>query len=256
MKADKRHQHILELVALEGRASIGALAQSLDVSEMTIRRDLVDLEAAGAISRVHGGAVIPSGSSHEPPFGARARLNAASKAAIAGEVSSLIEDNSTVFLDGGSTGLAIAQALLRRTMTVCTPSFRVADALKAAGGIRLMMTGGVMRPREQSFTGSSAIEMIRNHRFDWYVMTVSGLDLEAGCTEWNLDDAAVKQAALASARRSIVAADSSKIGAVAFARVCPIERVNVVVTTADADSVFVEGLENIGMPFKLVDARE
>jgi len=252
MKADKRRQHILELVALEGRASIGDLAQSLDVSEMTIRRDLTDLEAAGAIARVHGGAVIPSGSSHEPPFGARVRLNAAAKSAIASEVSSLIEDNSTVFLDGGSTGLAIAQALVTRSMTVCTPSLRVADALKSASGIRLMMTGGVMRAREQSFTGSPAIEMIGNHRFDWYVMTVSGLDLEAGCTEWNLDDAAVKQAALASARKTIVAADSSKIGAIAFARVCPIARVDAVVTTSDADRRFVEGLRKLEIMLELV----
>ena len=252
MKADKRRQHILELVALEGRASIGVLAQSLDVSEMTIRRDLTDLEAAGAIARVHGGAVIPSGSSHEPPFGARVRLNAAAKSAIAREVSSLIEDNSTVFLDGGSTGLAIAQALVTRSMTVCTPSLRIADALKVASGIRLMMTGGVMRAREQSFTGSPAIEMIGNHRFDWYVMTVSGLDLEAGCTEWNLDDAAVKQAALASARKTIVAADSSKIGAIAFARVCPIARVDAVVTTSDADRRFVEGLRKLEIMLELV----
>lgn len=252
MKADKRRQHILEVVALEGRASIGNLAQSLDVSEMTIRRDLTDLEGAGAIARVHGGAVIPSGSSHEPPFGARVRLNAASKVAIASQVCSLMADNSTVFLDGGSTGLAIAQALVTRRMTVCTPSLRVADALKAASGIRLMMTGGVMRPREQSFTGSPAIEMIGNHRFDWYVMTVSGLDLEAGCTEWNLDDAAVKQAALASARRTIVAADSSKIGAIAFARVCPIARVDAVVTTSDADRRFVEGLRELEVVLELV----
>lgn len=252
MKADKRRQHILELVALEGRASIGDLAQSLDVSEMTIRRDLTDLEAAGAIARVHGGAVIPSGSSHEPPFGARVRLNAAAKAAIAGEVAGLIEDSATVFLDGGSTGLAVAQALVTRTMTVCTPSLRIAEALKDAGGIRLMMTGGVMRPREQSFTGASAIDMIANHRFDWYVMTVSGLDLEAGCTEWNLDDSAVKQAALGSARNTVVAADSSKLGAIAFARVCPIERVDIVVTTSDADQRFAEGLRERKVQLKLV----
>jgi Transcriptional regulators of sugar metabolism len=253
MNADERRQHILEAVALDGRASIAALAQTLDVSEMTIRRDLADLEAAGAIARVHGGAVIPSGSSHEPPFAARVRINAAAKAAIASEVSSLIEDNSTVFLDGGSTGLAIAQALVTRSMTVCTPSLRVADALKAAGRVRLMMPGGVMRPREHSFTGSQAIAMIGNHRFDWYVMTVSGLDLEVGCTEWNLDDAAVKQAALASARKSIVAADSSKIGAIAFARVCPIERVDAVVTTADADPRFAEGLRKLGITLELVN---
>lgn len=247
MKADRRRQHILELVASEGRASIGALAQSLNVSEMTIRRDLTDLEAAGALARVHGGAIIPSGSSHEPPFGARARLNSMAKAAIAIEVARLIEDDATVFLDGGSTGVAIAQALASRAMTICTPSLRVADALKAAGRIRLMMTGGVMRPREHSFVGSSAIGMIGDHRFDWYVMTVSGLDVETGCTEWNLDDAAVKQAALASAREVIVAADASKIGAVAFGRICGLDRVGWVVTETDPPRTFVDGLRLRGV---------
>lgn len=251
MKADRRRQHILELVATEGRASIGVLAQALTVSEMTIRRDLTHLEAVGAIARVHGGAVIPSGSSHEPPFAARSRLNAAAKAMIATEVSRLIEDGATVFLDGGSTGVAVAQALVTRAMTICTPSLRVADTLKAAGRIRLMMTGGVMRPREHSFVGSSAVGMIGDHRFDWYVMTVSGLDLEAGCTEWNLDDAAVKQAALASARETVVAADASKIGAIAFARVCGLERVGWVVTDADPPADFVEGLGRCGVRLRV-----
>jgi DeoR/GlpR family transcriptional regulator of sugar metabolism len=247
VKADRRRQHILEVVAAEGRASIAALAQSLNVSEMTIRRDLTDLDAVGALARVHGGAVIPSGSSHEPPFGARARLNSTAKAAIAIEVARLIEDDATVFLDGGSTGVAIAQALASRAMTICTPSLRVADALKSAGRVRLMMTGGVMRPREHSFVGPSAIGMIGDHRFDWYVMTVSGIDLDAGCTEWNLDDAAVKQAALASAREAIVAADASKIGAIAFGRICGLERVGSVVTEADPPRDFVDGLRRRGV---------
>jgi len=168
----------------------------------------------------------------------------AAAASIAGEVSSLIEANSTVFLNAGSTGLAIAQPLVTRSMTVFTPGLWVSDALKAASEIRLMMTGGLMRAREQCFTGSSAIEMIGTHRLVWYVMTVSGLDL-AGCTEWNLDDHAVKQSALSSARKTIVAADSSKFTEIAFSRVCPIERVDVGVTNSDADRPFGDGLRRL-----------
>lgn len=251
MKADKRRQQIVDLMAVDGRASIAVLAQSLGVSEMTVRRDLTELESAGAIARVHGGAVIPSGSSHEPPFSARTRINAASKAAVAREVAGLLDDGMTVFLDGGSTGLAVARALATRTLTVCTPSLRVADALKAAGGIRLMMTGGVMRPSEFSLVGSAALRMIGDLRFDTYVMTVSGLDVAAGCTEWNLDDAAVKQAALASGRRTIVAADASKVGAVAFARICGLDQVDWVVTDPDVPDGFVHALQLHGVRLRL-----
>lgn len=254
MNADKRRQRILEHTVVDGRVSISSLAQSLGVSEMTIRRDLTTLEAAGALARVHGGAVIPSGSSHEPPFGTRVRLNAAAKATIAAEVSLLVEDGATVFLDGGSTGLAIAQALAPRNLTICTPSLRVADALKNAGAVRLMMTGGVMRPREHSFVGSSAIEMIRNHHFDWYVMTVSGLDLVEGCTEWNLDDAAVKQAALHSAGRTMAAVDASKLGAIAFARICDLDQVACVVTDPAVPAAFVEEAHRLGVEVRLARA--
>jgi len=253
VNADRRRQRILEHMAVDGRASIGVLAAALGVSEMTIRRDLTELETTGAIARVHGGAVIPTGSSHEPPFSARTRINAAQKAAVAASVGALLEDGATLFLDGGSTGVAVAKVLATRNMTICTPSLRVADVLKSAGGVRLMMTGGLMRPREHSLVGPPAIETIRNHRFDWYVMTVSGLDLEAGCTEWNLDDAAVKQAALDSARRTLVAADSTKVGAIAFARVCPVERVEVVVTNADLDGGVADGLRERGVGVELAE---
>jgi DeoR/GlpR family transcriptional regulator of sugar metabolism len=243
MKADKRRQRIVDLMAIDGHASSAVLAQSLKVSEMTIRRDLSELASSGAIARVHGGAVIPSGSGHEPPFSTRTRMNAADKAAVADEVGRLIDDGATVFLDGGTTGVAIARSLASRDMTICTPSMRVADALKSATRTRLMMTGGVVRPGELSMAGPSAIRMIGDHRFDWYVMTVSGLSLEAGCTEWNLDDAMVKTAAVSSARQVLVAADASKIGATAFSRVCGLERVHWVVTNHGIPDDFAAGLE-------------
>lgn len=229
---DDRYQVILELVAARGRVSIAELTRQLKVSEMTIRRDLAALDAEGAIRRVHGGAMPVASGSYEPPFAARAKLNPAAKRDIAILTSTLINDGETVILDAGTTGAAIAKELMNRDITVCTPSLRIADILSGSTSVRLMVTGGIVRPGERSLIGPPALRLFEDHRFDVYVMTVSGVHIAAGMTEWNLDDAAVKRAALAAANRCIVACDASKFGKTAFGRICQVDQADVIVTDA------------------------
>jgi DeoR/GlpR family transcriptional regulator of sugar metabolism len=229
---EDRYQAILQLVAARGRVSIAELTRQLKVSEMTIRRDLAALDAEGAIRRVHGGALPVASGSYEPPFAARAKLHPAAKRDIAVAVSALIGDGETVILDAGTTGAAIAGELMGRDITVCTPSLRVADVLSGSSSVRLMVPGGIVRPGERSLVGPAALRIFEDHRFDVYVMTVSGVHIGAGLTEWNLDDAAVKRAALGAANRSIVACDASKFGKTAFGRICPVEQADVIVTDA------------------------
>jgi len=226
----ERVQIILDRVEQEGDVSIADLAEGLGVSEMTVRRDLDRLERSGALRRAHGRAIKGVSGSYEPPFAVRAERQAAEKQAIAREVAGLLSARETVVLDGGSTGVAIARELLDRELTVCTPSLRVADILRPAPNIRLMVTGGIMRRGEESLIGPSAVTTLEAHRFDTYLMTVSGLDPQAGCTEWNVDDAIIKRTALAVSTRCIVAADSTKFGATAFARVCGLDAVSMVVS--------------------------
>jgi DeoR/GlpR family transcriptional regulator of sugar metabolism len=97
-----------------------------------------------------------------------------------------------------------------------------------------MMTGGVVRPGERSLVGDYAEGAFADLRFDTFVIGVGGIEGSAGLTEYNLDDARVKRSALGSAQRRIVVADSSKLGRVAFARICPLEQVDVLVTDSDA----------------------
>lgn len=170
--------------------------------------------------------------SYEPPFAARAKLNSAAKRDIAAATAKLISDGETVILDGGTTGAAIAEELLGRDITVCTPSLRVADVLSGSSTVRLMIPGGIVRPGERTLIGPAALRIFEDHRFDVYVMTVSGVHITAGMTEWNLDDAAVKRAALAAANRCIVAADASKFGKTAFGRICQVEQADVIVADA------------------------
>lgn len=153
----------------------------------------------------------------------------------------LLIDRETVILDGGSTGAAIAHELLDRELTVfCTPSLKVADVLRNAPNIRLMLTGGIMRRGEESLIGPSAVATLENHRFDTYIMSVSGLDPQAGCTEWNVDDAIIKRVALQVSTRCIVAADSTKFASTAFVRVCGLDSVSIVVSDAALSDTYRE----------------
>jgi len=106
----------------------------------------------------------------------------------------------------------------------------VADILASSPNTRVMVPGGLIRPGELSLTGPAAERTLADHRFDTYVMTVSAVDASAGLTEWNVEDAAVKRAALASSSRCIVACDSSKFGQTAFARIAALDAADLIVT--------------------------
>jgi DeoR/GlpR family transcriptional regulator of sugar metabolism len=230
MQSKVRQNEILQRLSRDGELGIPELSTLFGVSEMTIRRDLNQLAASGLLIRTHGGASRAMSSSFEPQFELRTRTNAGAKAQIASVVAAAIEDGQTLILDGGSTGLAIAQALIGRRLTVCALNLRIAQTLSAHVATRVIVPGGVVRTDEQSFVGSDVERTLSNFHFDVYVMTASGFDPAAGFTEWNVEDAAVKRAALASARRTIAACDASKFGQVAFARICALGDVDTVVS--------------------------
>ena len=230
MKASQRYTEILDALSIADHVSIAELSGRLRVSEMTVRRDLDALEREGALRRVHGGATRAGSGSYEPPFAMRARTNTEAKRAIAEAVAEAIKDGETVLLDGGSSGVAVAEALVGRELTVCTLSLRAASILAVAPQIRLIVPGGVVRRGELSFVGPPVMRTLEDHRFDTFVLTVSGISAQAGLTEWNLDDTAVKRAGLEAAGRCVVACDASKFGRVAFGRICPIDRVDLIIT--------------------------
>ena len=236
MPAEERQQTILHLLDTRGQVTIADLSSRFSVSEMTIRRDLAQLEAEGLLRRTHGGATRTASGSFEPPFTLRARLHPDAKRAIAAEVADRLADGQTVVLDGGSTGAAIAEAIAGRNLTVCALNMRVAGILASSPNTRVMVPGGLIRPGELSLTGPAAERTLADHRFDTYVMTVSAVDASAGLTEWNIEDAAVKRAALASSSRCIVACDSSKFGQTAFARIAALDAADLIVTDPGLDA--------------------
>lgn len=251
MQAEERRHIILELLNARGRVSIVELSGRFQVSEMTVRRDLAQLESDDLLRRRYGGAERIHRGSFEPPYELRARLNVPAKRAIAAKVAAELRDGQTVVLDGGSTGIAIAEALRGRTLTVCVLNIRAAAILAESSGTTLMLPGGQIRHGERSIIGPAAEATLREFRFDIYVMTASAIDASAGMTEWNVDDAAVKRAALGSAARCLVACDSSKFGHTAFARIAGLHQADLIITDAQLDFAHRQAVQAAGVLLEL-----
>lgn len=223
--------------ALEERreVTVADLSRTAGVSEMTVRRDLEALEGEGVLRRVHGGAVSAISRGYEPPYALRAGREAHAKGTIGEKAATLVADGETLVIDVGTTALELARALSpAANLTVLTPSLRAAEQLAANRAIRTIVTGGIVRHGELSLIGDLAERAFEELHCDTVFLGAGGVDAEAGVTEYNLDDARVKRAALASARRCVVLVDASKLGKVALASVCPTERVDVLVTDSGA----------------------
>lgn len=238
MSTLSRHQTILDLIEEHGEVRVVELCQRFGVSEMTIRRDLSELERAGLLRRVHGGAVSARGRSYEPPFLTRTGEHQEQKQRIGQLAASLIHDGDSIALDVGTTTLEIAHALRNRknlNLTVLTASLHIATLLANTPGIRLILAGGILRPGELSMVGHIAERTFCEFYVDKLFLGVGGISLEAGLTEFNLEDALVKQAMLKTAKERIVVVDSSKLNRIAFTHIAPLSEVHTLITDNDAD---------------------
>jgi DeoR/GlpR family transcriptional regulator of sugar metabolism len=253
LKVEDRRLEIVGLLEKEGRVEVAELSALLGVSEMTIRRDFEVLEEQGVLKRVRGAAVSAASRSYEPPFVLRAGRNHEAKSRIGQAAAATVSEGETVILDVGTTALAVAEALKdRRNLTIVTPNLRAAWLLADNPELRVIVTGGIVRPRERSLIGSFAERAFENLYCDTFIMGVGGVDVEAGLTEFNLEDARVKQEALRYSRRCVVAADSTKLGNVAFARVAGIDRADVLITDDDAEPEKAQKLRAAGLEVETV----
>jgi DeoR/GlpR family transcriptional regulator of sugar metabolism len=221
----------LRLVQGAGRVTVSELSHRLGVSEMTVRRDLDALERRGLVRRVHGGAVAARAREEGAGFSVRQAWQAATKDDLGSAVAELVEPGWRVLLDAGTTTVRVAEHLAGRApLTVAVLSLQTAMCLADRPGIELLVVGGRSRPGECSFVGSLALRTLESLAFDCFVMSIGGVHAEHGWSEFSLDDAAVKQAGLAQAARTIAVADATKLGVRAFSHVAPLQAVHRFVT--------------------------
>lgn len=203
---------ILALLGETGSARVQDLALRLGVAGETVRRALKRLEAAGRVTRLHGGAQLRDWGP-EPTFAQRMQANPAAKRRIAEAVARMLPDGASVFLDVGTTTTHVAQALrARRELMVVTNSLPVAQALSGVNGHRVFLAGGELRAHDGGAFGAEALEFLRQFRVGHAVLSVAGVTADAGFLLQDLREAEFSRAMIARAEEVIVAADGAKLG--------------------------------------------
>jgi DeoR/GlpR family transcriptional regulator of sugar metabolism len=253
MIAVERQQAILDLLDKDQTIQVVDLVALFDVSEMTIRRDLDMLERKGLLRRVHGGAVSNRGRSYEPPFMLRSSANVEAKERIGKAAADLVRNGDSIMLDVGTTTREVARNLKdHQNLTVITPCFQIAALLVDHPGIRLILTGGILRRGELSLIGHLAERAIQDFFVDKLFMGVGGVDLKEGFTEFNLEDTLVKQAMLRQAKDVTVVADSSKFGHVALNAIAPLQAADRIITDTGIQEEIAEEIEATGVDLLVV----
>lgn len=247
---EERQQAIAALVADRGRVSVTGVAEQFGVTAETVRRDLVVLERAGMLRRVHGGAV-PAGSLTlvEPGLGERHGTRSEAKRAIAQAALELLPGvDGSIVLDGGTTTAALADLLpADRRLLAITSSVPIAGRLSAMRGITLHVLGGRIRGVTQCAVGENTVRALADLRVDVAFLGTNGINPPHGFTTPHEAEASVKRAMVRAGQRVVVLADSSKLGREQLMRFAPMEEVDVLVTDTDADPELVAQLEKAGV---------
>ena len=233
MLTDERRAVILEHLRVQGRVLASDLLDEFDVSADTVRRDLRELDQAGLLRRVHGGALPRLGDT--TTFPARARRAPEAKASIGRRAAELVADGQVVVLDGGSTTLELARALspdLRASViTNCPP---IAMQLADHPGVEVTVIGGTLRPRSRVTLGAAAVDALRSIRADVLFLGVCGLHPEIGVTVEDSEERHVKAAMIDGAAEVVGLADHDKLGTALPFVVAPLTSLTQLVTDAGA----------------------
>lgn len=249
----ERRRGILELLALQSRVTVQELTRRYGVSAATIRTDLTALAASGACERTHGGALL-SRDGEDHPIAVKRTLHHAEKLRIAQVAAALIGDGQTIILDAGTTTAEVAKrirSLPLRSLNVITNALNIATLLAEVPFVRLIMTGGELRPQSNAFSGHHAETMIETLNADTMFLGADALDPERGVMTPHLMEAQLAARMLSISRRVIVVADSSKLLRRNIRLVAPLDQIDMLITDANANPKALAQLRERGLEVRI-----
>ncbi len=253
--AEQRRNRLLDLIRGRGFVSLPELAEQMQVSESTIRRDLDSLEESGAARRTHGGVFYTGGRPAMPPFDERQPAHWEKKQAIARRTAELIDDGDTLLLDGGSTTYEVARLLVGRELQIVTNSLPVANLFAANPSADLVLIGGYVYPRTGVSLGPYADQMLAGVTVRRTILSVGGIT-ERGYYNSNLLLVETERAMMRAADEVIVVADSTKFGRRSLAHLCELNQVGRLVTDDKAPDDWRERLASAGADVVLAATQE
>jgi len=256
VKRDDRQQAIMDLLVTDGEVEMDALADRFAVSRMTIHRDLDDLEGAGLLRKIRGGATIRSGTQFESDFRFRERQGAPAKLAMARAALRLVEPGMTVMINDGSMAAILGQQLAAcRPLTVITNNAAVMDALKAEAGITLIALGGVYSAKFNAYLGKVTEDALAHLRADLAFISspaVSGLEV------FHMDETVVrsKQAMMRQGARRVLLVNHSRFGKAALHRLAALSEFHHIITDQPPAPEARAALDEAGLSLTIADPQE
>lgn len=257
MLIDERWKKIVEIVNSEANISTKELSQRLNVSEMTIWRDLNRLEKDGLIRRVRGGVSKDNTSTTiEPQFDAKQKVHSKEKKAIARYAAEkLVADGEIIMLEGGTTVATMVPFLAHDNLTILTNGFKtLMHSLPYLNRLNLMICGGILRDTSYTLVGPQAESFFSGFRAQKFFVSGTALNLENGLTDPNPLEIQVKRAMWHSADQVILLLDSSKIGCSSLAQILPLDSIHLLVTDQYAPQEILDHLNQIGIEIHVVNS--
>ena len=252
----ERHQHIIDKLKKEGSVNVVDLCTELDVSSVTIRKDLKLLEDKNMLYRTHGGGTISNPYTADRPVNEKAMIRADEKGSIGEAAAHLVEANDCILIASGTTVLSLAKNIHPKgNITVITAALNVAQELNHNPAIEVILLGGLMRKSSSSVTGLYAERMLDDFSCTKLFLGVDGIDIEFGLTTTNMMEAQLNRKMIAATQKTIVLADSSKFGKRGFGKICGLENIEQIITDSGISAHMLETLKGMGIEVTIVDEK-
>lgn len=249
MLAQDRYKKICEILEKENSVKVNTLTKLFGVSIETVRRDLEYMEAEGLLKRVHGGAVLERIDGLQSTYDIREKEFKEQKAEIGEIASRFIKEGQSIAVDVSTTNLEAIKVLKRKfqRLTILTNSLSILNELADMPGYTLITPGGILRREENSFIGEMAEENISKFHVDTAFISVSGISLREGFTDYGFGEISLKKKMMKIAQENIVLADSSKFDVVSLLNICNFNDVNMIITDSYLKESILEKYQKSGI---------
>lgn len=253
MTLAERHRYILDQLEIKGLLTVSDLAKELNVTMVTVRKDLKILEEKGLLFRSHGSATSVSPYVSDRSVQVKKLEQVEEKSRIAQKALDYLEPHEAIIIGSGTTVGSFAQAIPRNyPLTVLTAAMNVALALIDTTELELVQLGGVVRKSSSSAVGHFAEEMLKSFACNKLFLSVDGISLEHGLTTSNMMEAHLNAEMIRSVQKTIILADSRKFGRKGFGKICDLEDIDVIITDSGIPEIYRERLEEKGIELLLV----
>lgn len=254
MTKEQRHELIMEALIKHGSVLVSDLVTMLDVSAVTVRKDLTELEKSDKLYRSHGKAVLINPYINNRSVNEKEKLAADEKHAIGREAARLITRDDSIAIASGTTVHALARNIQPiHKLTVVSASLAVSNILSQHENVDIIQLGGLMRHSSLSVVGDYAARFLVQCSFSKLYLGVDGIDVDYGITTTEIREAALNRIMMDASQKTIVLADSSKFGRRGFAKIADIDAIDIVITDAGISPKVANRLEDLGI--ELIIAR-